>query len=70
MAAVEAKKAIDRVHRLKLFKLLSDRKNSFFVLKMDSTLNVCFTEMEWRFFLICHQQSGMLPGGILSPQSL
>ena len=48
MAALDATKAFDRVHHLKLFNVLTDRKFHFFIIKV--IVNCCsklFTSVRW-----------------------
>ena len=48
MAALNAKKAFDRVHHLKLFNVLSDRKIPFFIIKVIvNWYSKMFALMRW-----------------------
>ena len=57
MTALDAKKAFDRVHQLKLFNVLSDRKIPFFIIKVIANwYSKMFASLRWN----C-ADSNMLP---------
>ena len=69
-AAMDAKKAFDRVHHLKLFNVLSDRKISFFIIKVIvNWYSKMFASVIWNgaFSNMFPIKSGVMQGSILSP---
>ena len=70
MAALDAKKAFDRVHYLKLFNVLSDRKIPFFVIKVIvNWYSKMFASVRWNgaFSNMLPIKSRVLQGSISSP---
>ena len=69
MAALDAKKAFHRVHHLKLFHVLFDRKMSFFIIKIIvNWYSKMFASVRWNgaFSNMSPIKSGMLQSSILS----
>ena len=69
MAALDAKKAFDRVHHLKLFNVLPDRKIPFFIIKVIvNWYSKMFASVRWNgaFSNMLPIKSGLLQGSILS----
>ena len=69
MAVLDAKKAFHRVHHLKLFNVLSDRKIPFFIIKVIvNWYSKMFASMRWKgaFSNMLPIKSGVLQGIILS----
>ena len=70
LVALDAKKAFDRVHHLKLFKVLSDHKIPFFIIKVIvNWYSKMFASVRWNgsFSNMLPIKSGVLQGSILSP---
>ena len=70
MAALDATKAFDRVHHLKLFNVLSDRKIPFFIIKVIVnwySKRVASVRWNGAFSNMLPIKSGVLQGSILSP---
>ena len=70
MAALDAKYTFDRVHHLKLFNVLSDRKILFFIIKVIVNWYCkMFASVRWKGALsnMSPIKSGVLQGSIWSP---
>ena len=71
IAALDAKKAFGRVHHLKLFNVLSDRKIPFFIIKIIvNWYSKMFASVRWNgaFSNMLPIKSGVLQSSILSPR--
>ena len=70
IAALDAKKAFDRMHHLKLFNVLSDRNIPFFIIKIIvNWYSKMFASVRWNgaFSNMLPIKSGVLQCSILSP---